>query len=117
EVPPPDLPAFEARYRFFFNPIRFTSLGLAVCEAMAVGMPIVALATTEMVTVVDNGVTGWSSTNVEVLIAHMRRLLQDRDEASELGSAARKVAAARFSIERFAADWSAAFDAAIALAA
>ncbi|HEY7293418.1 MAG TPA: glycosyltransferase family 1 protein, partial [Dehalococcoidia bacterium] len=30
EIPPPKLPAFIARYRFFFNPIRYTSLGLAV---------------------------------------------------------------------------------------
>jgi len=117
EVPPPDLPVFEARYRFFFNPIRYTSLGLAVCEAMAVGLPIVALATTEMATVVQNGVTGWSSTDLGVLIGHMRRLLHDRDEAAELGTAAKKVAAERFSIERFARDWGAAFDAARALAA
>src|SRR5579883_9390 len=34
EVSPPELPAFEARYRFFFNPIRWTSLGLAIIEAM-----------------------------------------------------------------------------------
>jgi hypothetical protein len=115
EVPPPDLPAFEARYRFFFNPIRYTSLGLAVCEAMAVGLPVVALATTEMVTVVENGVTGWASTDLDVLIGHMRRLVHDRDEAAELGSAAKKVAAERFSIERFARDWSAAFTAARAL--
>jgi glycosyltransferase involved in cell wall biosynthesis len=117
EVAPPELPRFEARYRFFFNPIRYTSLGLAVCEAMAVGLPVVALATTEMVSVVDNGVTGWASTDPEVLIDHMRRLVQDRDEAADLGSAAKQVAAARFGIERFARDWSAAFTAAIALAA
>ena len=102
EVAPPELPHFEARYRFFFNPIRYTSLGLAVCEAMAVGLPIVALATTEMVSVVDNGVTGWASTDPEVLINHMQRLVQDRDEAAELGSAAKKMAVARFGIERFA---------------
>ena len=116
EVPPPELPSYEARYRFFFNPLRYTSLGLAVCEAMAVGLPIVALATTEMATVVDNGVTGWSSTDVSALIGHMRRLLHDRDEAAELGTAAKKIAAERFSIERFARDWGAAFDAARALA-
>ena len=45
EVSHRDLPAFEARYRVFFNPIRYTSLGLAVCEAMMIGMPIVGLAT------------------------------------------------------------------------
>ncbi len=48
EVRHVELAAFAARYRFFFNPIRYTSLGLAVIEAMMVGMPIVALATTEM---------------------------------------------------------------------
>src|SRR5215204_5673734 len=63
EVPPPDLPAFASRYRFFFNPIRYTSLGLAVCEAMMIGMPIIGLATTEMVTAVENGVSGYTDTN------------------------------------------------------
>ena len=48
EVPPAELPRFAARYRFLFNPIRYTSLGLAVCEAMTVGLPVVGLATTEM---------------------------------------------------------------------
>jgi hypothetical protein len=33
-----ELPAFMARYRFFFNPIRYTSLGLSVCEAMMIGI-------------------------------------------------------------------------------
>src|SRR4051812_19483405 len=51
EVPPRDLAKFEARYRFFFNPIRYTSLGLAVIEAMMIGLPVVGLATTEMATV------------------------------------------------------------------
>jgi NAD(P)-dependent dehydrogenase (short-subunit alcohol dehydrogenase family) len=53
EVRHAELPAFAARYRFFFNPIRYTSLGLAGCEAMMLGMPIIGLATTEMVTAVE----------------------------------------------------------------
>jgi hypothetical protein len=36
-----ELPYFMARYRFFFNPIRYTSLGLAIIEAMMVGLPVV----------------------------------------------------------------------------
>lgn len=48
EVLHPQLPAFAGKYRFFFNSIRYTSMGLAVCEAMSYGMPIVGLATTEM---------------------------------------------------------------------
>src|SRR5690606_8384930 len=31
EVLHPELPAFAGRYRFLFNPIRYTSMGLAVC--------------------------------------------------------------------------------------
>ena len=109
EVPPPELAAFVARYRFFFHPIRWTSLGLAACEAMMLGVPIVALATTEMSTVVDNGVSGWIDTSVDRLIEHMRRLLADPGEARRLGEGARKTALERFSIDRFVADWDAAF--------
>jgi len=105
EVPPPELAAFIARYRFFFHPIRYTSLGLAACEAMMLGMPVVALATTEMSTVVDSGVSGWIDTDIDRLIDHMRGLLFDADEARRLGEGARRLAVERFSIERFVADW------------
>jgi hypothetical protein len=99
------LHAFASRYRFFFNPIRYTSLGLAVCEAMMIGMPIIGLATTEMVSVVENGVSGYVSTDVSRLVAHMRHLLADPAEARRLGNGARRTARERFAIERFARDW------------
>ena len=105
EVPLPELPAFEARYRFFFNPIRYTSLGLAVCEAMTIGMPIVGLATAEMATVVENGVSGYVDTDVDRLLDVMRQLLGDREQARLLGEGARRRARERFGIERFARDW------------
>jgi glycosyltransferase involved in cell wall biosynthesis len=105
EIQPMDLPAFEARYRFFFNPIRYTSLGLAVCEAMMLGMPVVGLATTEMVTAVEPGVSGYVDTRVEALIEPMRKLLSDPEEARRLGEGARRQALERFHIDRFAHDW------------
>jgi hypothetical protein len=109
EVQPMDLAAFESRYRFFFNPIRYTSLGLAVCEAMMLGMPIIGLATTEMVTVVENGVSGHLDTDPEKLVARMRELLRDPREARRLGDGARRRAVERFDVRRFARDWEAAF--------
>ncbi len=105
EVFPPDLPAFEARYRFFFNPIRYTSLGLAVIEAMMVGLPIVGLATTEMASAIENGVSGHVDTNLDRLIDPIRDLLAHPDEARRLGEGARAAARDRYGIERFAADW------------
>ena len=103
-----DLPAFEARYRFFFNPIRYTSLGLAVIEAMMIGLPIVGLATTEMVTVIENGVSGYLDLVPRKLIDPMRALLADRSLAEKLGEGARRYARERFDIRRFAGDWDAA---------
>jgi hypothetical protein len=109
EIDHPELPAFEARYRFFFNPIRYTSLGLAVIEAMMIGLPIVGLATTEMSTAIENGVSGYVHTDVRVLIDRMRELLADPAEARRLGNGARRRASERFHIQRFTRDWEAAF--------
>ncbi len=108
-IPLHDLWEMETKYRFFFNPIRYTSLGLAVCEAMMLGMPIIGLATTEMVTAVKNGINGYVDTNVDTLIDHMQRLLDDPGEAAELSKGARHIARERFGIERFSRDWDAAF--------
>jgi glycosyltransferase involved in cell wall biosynthesis len=105
EIDHNELPAFAARYRFFFNPIRYTSLGLAVCEAMIIGLPIVGLATTEMVTAVDNGVTGFVSTDIAWLIQRMKDLLQYPSRAKQFSHIARHRARRRFNITRFCRDW------------
>jgi glycosyltransferase involved in cell wall biosynthesis len=105
EVLHPELPEFLKRYRFFFNPIRYTSLGLAVLEAMMVGLPVVGLATTEMATVFSNGHSGWIHTDVDYLVDRMQELLNDREAAARMGLAGREIARERFSLERFARDW------------
>lgn len=109
DVPHVDLHRLEARYRFFLNPIRYTSLPLALVEAMALGMPIVALATTEVPTVVRDGVSGYVSNDLGCLVEGMHRLLADREEAKRMGLNALETARERFSIERFARDWDRAF--------
>jgi glycosyl transferase family 1 len=109
EVPHDALPAIAARYRFFFNPIRYTSLGLAVCEAMMIGLPVVGFATTAMTTTIENGVSGWIDTDPDIVADHMRRLLRDPDEAQRLGDGARRAAQVRFGIGRFVRDWDDAF--------
>jgi hypothetical protein len=107
EVLHADLPAFSARYRFLFNPIRWTSMGLGVIEAMMTGLPVVALATTEMVTVIRNEVNGYVSTDQDFLFEKMQILLKDQETATALGREARRTALQRFGIERFVRDWNA----------
>jgi hypothetical protein len=109
EVSHDALPHFMTEYRFFFNPIRYTSLGLAVCEAMMLGMPIVGLATTELATVIENGVSGYVDTNVNRLMDAMRSLLANPQEAHHLSQGARRTAQERFNIQRFIRDWNQAF--------
>lgn len=113
EVLHPQLPSFLSHYRFFFNPLRYTSFGLAVCEAMMVGMPVVALATTEYAAVFSNGFSGFTNTNIDSLISNMRLLLQNEAAAKEIGFQGHLVAKERFNISRFVQDWESVFQLAI----
>ncbi len=115
-----DLPQAEVHermraYRFYFNPIRYTSLPLSVLEAMEIGLPVVALATTELVTVIKDGENGFIDTNVDNLVRRMRRLLSDPEEAYRIGDAGRRTVRERFGLERFASDWESAFEEALQL--
>jgi len=105
EVPQFELPALLAAHRFFFNPIRHTSLGLAVIEAMMAGLPVVGLATTELVTVIHSGRNGYVDTRMPRLVEVMRLLLRDKAQAAEWGAAGQRTARERFGIQRFVADW------------
>ncbi|MDB4926646.1 glycosyltransferase family 4 protein [Mucilaginibacter sp.] len=105
EVLHPQLPEFISQYRFFFNPIRYTSLGLAVCEAMMIGIPTVGLATTELATVIDNGHSGYVHTDINYLIDKMQLLLQDAEHARQLGANGRETASLKFNISRFTHQW------------
>ncbi len=116
DVPYRDLHRFVAEYRFLFSPIRYTSLPLAVIEAMTIGMPVVALATTELPAVIENGETGYISCNINELIKNMRSLLADRREAYRLGKNARALARERFGLDRFIRDWNKAFELATLIA-
>jgi hypothetical protein len=93
-----------ARRRAYLHPIRWTSLGLALLEAMHLGMPVVALATTEVVEAVPPG-AGVVSTRPETLSQALRRLMCDPAEAAELGKAGRGAALARYGLSRFLDDW------------
>ena len=115
-----DLPQAEVHekmkpYRFYFNPIRYTSLPLSVLEAMELGLPVVALATTELVSVIKDGENGIIGTDVGYLIESMRGLLDDPGEARRLGEAGRRTVQKRFGLGRFAEDWEDAFRGAVAL--
>jgi hypothetical protein len=104
DLPQARLHAEMARRRLYLHPVRWTSLGLSLLEAMHLGMPVVALATTEIVEAVPGG-AGVVSTRVGALADAVRRLAGDPEEARVLGKAAREAALARYGLDRFLADW------------
>jgi glycosyltransferase involved in cell wall biosynthesis len=105
DVPYRDLHRLAARYRFLFSPMRYTSLPLAVVEAMSIGMPVVALATTALPDVIQDGVNGYISSDPDVLIERMKALIADSELARALGQRARETARERFGLDRFRAEW------------
>jgi hypothetical protein len=109
DIPYRSLHRRMADYRFLFSPIRYTSLPLAVIEAMTIGMPVVALATTELPTVIEHGKSGYLSCDSNELVEYMRHLLAHPEEARRLGAHAQAIARERFGLARFAHDWNAAF--------
>jgi hypothetical protein len=116
DIPYRALHGAMARYRFLFSPMRYTSLPLAVVEAMTIGMPVVALSTTELPSVIRNGVNGYISNDPRVLLMAMEQLIADRNHAAELGRNARETALARFGLDRFRRDWQDAFRTVMSLA-
>jgi glycosyltransferase involved in cell wall biosynthesis len=93
-----------ARRRVYLHPVRWTSLGLSLIEAMHLAMPVVAIAATEATEAIPPG-AGIVSTRRDHLRESVRRLIADPAEGAELGKRARKAALARYSLQRFLADW------------
>jgi hypothetical protein len=92
------------RRRVYLHPIRWTSLGLSLIEAMHLGMPVVALATTEVAEAVP-AQAGVVSNRLPVLEDALRRLAHDREEARTMGEAGRDAALRRYGLDRFLKDW------------
>ena len=104
DLPQDALHTQMARRRVYLHPIRWTSLGLALLEAMHLGMPVVALGTTEVPDAVP-AAAGAVSNRVDVLGERLRELTADPVAAREAGLAARAAALDRYGLERFLADW------------
>jgi hypothetical protein len=93
-----------ARRRCYVHTFRWTSLGLTLIEAMLLGIPVVALATTEVPDAIGHG-DAIVSNDVDVLVDGVRRLLADPELAEQLGDRGRRRALDRFALDRFLAEW------------
>jgi glycosyltransferase involved in cell wall biosynthesis len=106
DLPQHRLHADLGKHRAYFHPYRWTSLGLSLIEAMTVGLPVLALSTTEAPDAVPPG-AGVLSNDLSRLIEVARRWMTDPDEALEAGRTARRHALQRYGLNRFLNDWDA----------
>ncbi|MFV2100722.1 glycosyltransferase [Micromonospora sp. LOL_024] len=104
DVPQHRMHAELARRRAYLHLCRWTSLGLSLIEAMTIGMPVVALATTEAVAAVPPG-AGALATRVDILLDAAGRFVAEPERARRAGVEARAAARERFGLDRFLADW------------
>ncbi|MFD3625283.1 glycosyltransferase [Streptomyces sp. DSM 116494] len=104
ELPQRDLHTAMAERRMYLHPVRWTSLGLSLLEAMHLGLPVLALATTEAVEAVPEG-SGTVSNRPDVLARAARRYLADPGAAAADGARARQAALERYGLKRFLDDW------------
>jgi hypothetical protein len=93
-----------AKRRAYLHLCRWTSLGLSLIEAMQIGMPVLALATTEAIAAVPDG-AGVLATRVATLVDAAHWLIDEPEQARLLGDRARQVALARYGLDRVLADW------------
>jgi glycosyltransferase involved in cell wall biosynthesis len=93
-----------ARRRVYLHPMRWTSLGLSLIEAMQLAMPVIGVAATEAVVAVPPS-AGMLDTDPERLHQAFRTYLHEPDAARAAGAAGRAAALERYGLARFLADW------------
>jgi hypothetical protein len=91
-------------HRGYFHPYRWTSLGLALIEAMTAGLPVLGLPATAAPEAVPE-TAGVLSSDLDVLRRTARRWMHEPEEARERGWAGRRFALERFGLHRFLDDW------------
>lgn len=104
DVPSRRLMRQVARRRVYLHTARWTSLGLSLVEAMYLGMPVVAVASTMAPAVVPPE-AGVVSADLGTLAYALEGFVTDRSAATLAGKAAREFALAHFSLDRFLAQW------------
>ncbi|MDF1562240.1 MAG: glycosyltransferase family 4 protein [Deltaproteobacteria bacterium] len=86
-----EMPELFSRYGFFVAPSRVEAQGVAMCEAMACGLPVVATRVGGIPEFVDDGVEGFlvQPESPEAIAAGVRKLVSDPARYLEMSRAAR----------------------------
>ena len=101
-----DVPAFLTSLALFVSAARSEPFGLAIVEAMAAGLPVIATASEGALEIIEDGHNGKlvPTSNPESLARVINDLLDNPHERSRLGCNAQIAARERFSLQRMTTD-------------
>lgn len=101
-----DVPDLLASFELFAFPSRFEGLCLAVIEAQAAGVPVVAAPVGGIRETVVDGETGWlvPPRDVEALAERISWVLEHGEEAGRVAAEARRRVRERFAVETMVAE-------------
>lgn len=101
-----DIPGVLSSLTLFVSAARSEPFGLAIVEAMAAGLPVVATASEGALEIIEDGYSGKLVPvgDADSLAAAINDLLDDPEERSRLGRNAMLAARQRYSLERMASD-------------
>ena len=101
-----DMPAALSSLTLFVSAARSEPFGLAIVEAMAAGLPVIATASEGAIEIIEDGVTGKlvPIDDASALAQYINVLLDNPGERSRLAHNAHVAARERFSLERMARD-------------
>ena len=94
----------------FYNTSRHSPIPCVLLEAMACELPVVTTDNYLISEVIENGVNGYKTNSESEQLAHIKRLLADKDEREELGKNARKTILEKFDLKRFCQQWNQVFE-------
>ena len=101
-----DMPAVLSSLTLFVSAARSEPFGLAIVEAMAAGLPVVAAASEGALEIIEDGISGKlvPADDPEALAQAINDLLDDPHERSRLGRNALLAARESYSLARMASD-------------
>jgi glycosyltransferase involved in cell wall biosynthesis len=104
DVLPPVLHQQIARRRVYLHTARWTSLGVSLVEAMHLGMPVVAVASTMAPLTVPTQ-AGVVSADLDTMADALLHFVAEPEAARTAGKCARQFALQHFGLERFLNEW------------
>jgi len=87
-----------------------TPIPMSLLEAMSCGCAVVTVKASMMPEIIENGVNGFISDNMDELKKYIKEVLADDELRTKLGNAARQTIIDRFSQAKFIENWNKLFD-------